>query len=142
MIVLDTTVLVYAVGVDHPLREPCRSIVVAVREGHVDVTTSVEVVQEFTHVRSRRYDREDAVRLAREYAVLLSPLFATTAEDLSRGLEIYERHTRLGTFDAVLAAAALEREAEALVSADDGFDGIPGLRHVDPGTPDLTSLLG
>lgn len=27
MIVLDTTVLVYATGTEHPLREPCRRLV-------------------------------------------------------------------------------------------------------------------
>nr|MBA2294907.1 VapC toxin family PIN domain ribonuclease [Actinomycetota bacterium] len=46
MIVLDTTVLVYAVGDDHQLREPARAIVAAVESGDVQATTTVEAVQE------------------------------------------------------------------------------------------------
>jgi predicted nucleic acid-binding protein len=35
LIVLDTTVLVYAKGQDHPLREPCRALVEAIAAGNV-----------------------------------------------------------------------------------------------------------
>lgn len=142
MIVVDTTVLVYAVGSDHPLRGPCRRLVEAVGAGGVDVATSVEVVQEFVHVRARRRIREDAVELGREYANLFGPLLSATADDLERGLRLYLRHDPLGAFDAVLAAVAVERGAEAIVSTDGGFGGIPGLRYVDPGGSELTGLIG
>ena len=33
MIVLDTTVLVYATGAEHPLRSPCRALIEAVTAG-------------------------------------------------------------------------------------------------------------
>ncbi len=76
-------------------------------------TTTVEVIQEFAHVFARRRDRGDASRLARAWAALLAPLISTTRDDLEQGLTLYERNPRLGAFDAVLAAAALAREAEA-----------------------------
>jgi len=60
MIVVDTTVLVYAVGTDHPLREPCQRLIRAIADGTILATTTIEVVQEFTHVRARRRDRKDA----------------------------------------------------------------------------------
>lgn len=90
----------------------------------------------------RRRSRPQAVRLGRAWASLLSPLISITTADLDRGLDLYERHPGLGAFDAVLAAAALEREAEALVSADRDFAGVPGLRHLPPDSPDLADLLG
>src|SRR5579871_5895007 len=49
MILLDTTVLSYAVGDEHPLRDPCRSLLTAHGDGHIEATTTIEVVQEFTH---------------------------------------------------------------------------------------------
>ena len=55
MIVLDTTVLVYALGGEHALREPCQRLVEAVAEGRVEATTTVEVIQEFVRVRARRW---------------------------------------------------------------------------------------
>lgn len=141
MIVLDTTLLVYAVGTAHPLREPSRRIVRAVRDGLLDARTTAEVIQEFAHVRSRRRSRQDAVELARRYATLLAPLLPTTSDDLDDGLSLFQRHPELGAFDSVLAAIAIARGAVALVSADGGFAEVPGLRHVDLAGPELEALL-
>ena len=54
VIVLDTTVLAYAVGADHPLRAPCLRLVRAIAEGEVIATTTIEVIQEFAHAPARR----------------------------------------------------------------------------------------
>ena len=141
MIVLDTTVLVYAVDDDHALREPARVIVEAVENGAVQATTTVEAIQEFAHVRARRRDRADAAALGRAYATLLSPLLQPSEDDLEQGLRLFEREERLGPFDAVLAATATAVGAVALVSADRSFDGIRGLRWVDLAGEELESLL-
>jgi predicted nucleic acid-binding protein len=140
LIVLDTTVLVYAVGDDHTLREPARSLVQAIEDGTAQATTSVEAIQEFVHVRARRRDRSDAAALGRAYATLLSPLLQPTEGDLEKGLRLVEREERLGPFDAVLAATAIAAKADALVSADTAFDGIRGLRWVDLAGPDVELL--
>lgn len=121
MIVLDTTVLVYAVGADHPLREPCRELIGLVADGRITATTTVEVLVEFTHVRARRRNREDAARRARDYLELLSPLLVVSEEDFEHGLRLYTRGDRLGAFDCVLAAAAGRANATAIVSADTAF---------------------
>jgi predicted nucleic acid-binding protein len=141
MIVLDTTVLVYAKGADHPLREPCRRLIGAIAKRQVEATTTVEAIQELVHVRARRYGRADAAALGHDYAQLLSPLLAVTHEDLARGLALYERSERLGAFDAVLAAAAETAGAQALVSADAGFAELRAIEHVFPDAAGLEALL-
>lgn len=141
MIVLDTTVLLYAKGIDHPLREPTRRLIAAVAEGELDATTTVEVIQEFVHVRARRRSRADAVALGGDYCELLSPLVAVTADHLGAGLSLFERSARLGAFDAVLAAAALEAGAQALVSADSAFADVATLHHVIPDEQGVDGLL-
>lgn len=141
MIVLDTTVLAYAVGEEHPLRDPCRRLLAAHADGRVEATTTVEVIQEFAHIRGRRQTRKDAVRLARRYMAAFS-LLVTTPDDLDRGLDLFEQYPALGAVDAVLAAVALDRRAEALVSADRAFASVPGLPLVDPATPAIMRLIG
>jgi predicted nucleic acid-binding protein len=141
MIVLDTTVLVYAKGVDHPLRDPCRELVQAIADRHLAATTTVEVVQEFVHVRARRRGREDAAALGRDYAELLSPLLSVTSDDLAQGLAWYERSDQLGAFDAVLAAAAAAAGASAIVSADSAFGELGGVAHVAPDQAGVAELL-
>jgi predicted nucleic acid-binding protein len=66
----------------------------------------------------------------------------TTLEDIDRALDLFEAHSELGAFDAVLAAVAIGREAEALVSADRAFGLVPGLRWIDPATPAVEGLFG
>ena len=141
MILLDTTVLSYAVGAEHPLREPCRRLVRAHGDGVIRAATTIEVIQEFTHVRSRRRACSDAVALARRYAESLT-LLVTWPEDLDLGLLLYERYPLLGAFDSVLAAVSINRSVDALVSADRAFAAIQSLRWVDPATPALDRLIG
>jgi uncharacterized protein len=141
MIVLDTTVLVYAKGSDHPLRGPCRRLIDAIAAGQLEATSTVEAIQEFVHVRSQRRDRSDAVALGLDYVDLLTPLLTTTDEHLRRGLSLFEGIERLGAFDAVLAAAAIAIDANALVSADLAFAEVDNLPHVVPDDDGVDKLL-
>jgi predicted nucleic acid-binding protein len=141
MIVLDTTVLVYAKGADHPLRDPCRELVAAIAEERIEATTTAEVIQEFVHVRARRRDRGDAAALGRDYAELLSPLLTITSDHLQRGLTLFETTLRLGAFDAVLAAASANVGATAVVSADAAFADLPDISHIVPDAAGIAGLL-
>lgn len=141
MIVLDTTVLVYAKGTEHRLRDPCRELIAAIADRHLHATTTVEVIQEFVHVRAQRRNRADAAALANDYADLLSPLLTLTDEHLRHGLTLFERTPRLGAFDAVLAATAIDAGAEALVSADSAFAEISELPHVTPEAAGIAGLI-
>lgn len=141
MIVLDTTVLVYAKGAAHPLRDPCRRLIDAIAEGRLDATSTVEVIQELVHVRAQRRERPDAVRLGGDYADLLAPLLTVEDEHLRHGLSLFERNERLGAFDAVLAATAIDVNASAFVSADGDFAHVAGLPHVIPDDAGVETLL-
>lgn len=132
MILVDTSVLVYAVGADHRLQAPCRRLIQLVADGTVSATTTVEATQEFVHVRARRRPRPDAAALGRAYATLFAPLAQPAAADLELGLELFERHSDLGAFDAVLAATAQRVGGGVLVSADGAFDAVDGLRVLSP----------
>jgi predicted nucleic acid-binding protein len=139
MIVLDTTVLVYATGMAHPFRDPTRRLIDAVLNRHVEATTTIEVIQEFVHVRARRRGRADAVAVGEDYVQLLSPLLTVFEDQLRRGLTLFERSDALGAFDSVLAAAASGAGATAIVSADKAFAGLADIQHV---TPDATGVAG
>lgn len=141
MIVVDTTVLVYALGTDAGRAEASSSLLTAVAEGTVQATTTHEVIQEFAYVRARRHGRTDAARHARRYLDLLSPLVPITDVVLRSGLTLFETHERIGSFDAVLAAAAIEAEAEALVTDDRGLLALDVLRCLTPDDPEIQAML-
>lgn len=140
MIVLDTTILVYAKGAEHPLRGSCRALIESIARGTIQATTTPEVIQEFVHVRARRRTRKDAAALGRSFADLLSPLLTIGDEALVAGLRLFERHPMLGAFDAVLLAAAIRSGADGLASADATFAGIRGMPHILPGSPEFDAL--
>ncbi|MEB3021503.1 type II toxin-antitoxin system VapC family toxin [[Mycobacterium] crassicus] len=140
MILLDTTVLVYAKGADHRFREPCRDLVAAIAAGRIEATTTPEVIQEFVHVRAQRRGRNDAAGLGRSYAELLAPLVIVSADHLDRGLATFETTPGVGAFDAVLAAVAKSAGA-TLVSADAAFSDIPDITHVVPDAAGVAGLF-
>ncbi len=100
MIVLDTTVLLYAVGTEHELREPCRRLLAA--QQSLALTTTAGVIQEFVHVRSRRRGRADAVGLGRSYLTLLRPLLDVPEAAVDDALSLLDEHASRGPFDALL----------------------------------------
>lgn len=58
---------------------------------------------------------------------MLVAIHDVTASELTRAFVLLQRHAQLGARDAMLAAVALNRGLAAIVTADRGFDGIPGL---------------
>jgi len=140
VIALDTAVLVYAVGGEHPLREQSRAVLAAIAAGNLSATTTPEVIQEFVHVRSRRTTRIEAVALGRQFAALLSPLLAADAAALDDGLGAFAASARLGAFDAVLAAIG-GRDAAAIVWPDRAFAEQSLVRWVDLATPEVVDVL-
>lgn len=141
MIVVDTTVLVYAVGSDHALRHPCRELIGWVASGEISATTTVEVIQEFCHVRARRRSREDATALGLAYAKVFAPLLTADGVDLVEGLGLFARSDQLGAFDSVLVETARRHGASSLVSADRSFAGIQGVQHLDPAGSDFADRI-
>jgi uncharacterized protein len=141
VIVLDTTVLVYALGADHPLRAPASGVLRAAASGGVRATTTVDVIQEFMHVRARRYGRADARLRAAQYAVGLAPLATSEPSDLDLAFELFDRHERLSAFDALLAASVVRVRPDAFVSADTAFAHVQELPFVRLGSPELEALV-
>jgi predicted nucleic acid-binding protein len=63
------------------------------------------------------------------------------AADVGLGLSLFETHARLTARDAMFAAVALNRGVDAILSADQDFDGIPGIERIDPRDGDAVAQL-
>lgn len=128
----DTGVFIYALGGEHPYREPCRAILREIKSGRIASEASVELIHEFAHVRCRRgipraAAAEDALDIAGA-----SRLHTVTSSDIEHALELWREHERLDMRDAIFAAQALNRGIDAILSPDRGFDEISGLERIDP----------
>ena len=137
----DTSVFVYALGGEHPYREPCRDIVHRAAIGELQGEASADLLQEFTHQRVRRTgDRAVAAKAARDIAKLVwwHPL---EPDDVQRGIDLFERHAQLDARDAVFAALAINRGIDAILATDRAYDEVDGLERIDPADEHAVSTL-
>lgn len=141
MLLLDTNVFVYAMGREHPLREPARALLRAADTGRVVLTTTPEVIQEFTHVFSLTRTRGDAADRALDVSRTCSPLITSREGDVSVALELFKQHDRVDAFDCLLAAIALREQVDGLVSADRAFAAVAYLRWIDLADLDVEDLI-
>lgn len=132
-VLLDSSVFIYAVGAEHPYREPCRAIVRSLVEGQsLTGEASVLAAQELLHQRARRTgDRAEAAHAARAMTSFCT-LHVLTVEDMVLATEMFERSDGLDAAAACHAATAINRGTPIIVSPDRGFDGIGGLARLDP----------
>jgi len=90
------------------------------------------VIAEFAHQRFRQTrDRREASLRARQAAGAFR-VQAVDSDDLDLALDLYARSTALDAFDALLAATALNRGLDAIVSADRAFEAVDGIKRIDP----------
>jgi predicted nucleic acid-binding protein len=129
---LDSAVFIYAIGVDHPYRAPCRALVTAMRSGDLVGEASVLAVQEVMHQRLRRTgDRRGAGAAADDLSVFCT-IHGLTAADMRRAVDLFTRGDGLDAADACHAATALNRAIPVIISPDVGFDDVAGLARMDP----------
>ena len=136
---VDTNVIVYS-ATDGPHRRSSLEILSAIVEGSVEGRTSTAVIEEVWHIElSGRAGSIDG--LADRAYQLFTPLLSVTDETVRAALSLDVK--RLGASDRIHLATCREHDIEILVSADVGFDQIPGLERVDPlDGPRLANLLG
>jgi predicted nucleic acid-binding protein len=129
---IDTAVIMYAAGAEHPLRDPCRRLLEHVVEGRLEAVTSVEVIQEILHRFTALRRPEVGAEMARDALDLFAPVLPVTHAVMRRMPDLVERHATLAARDVVHVATCLEEGISEIVSPDRGFDSVPGIRRLDP----------
>lgn len=127
---VDTSVLLLAVGGDHPKRDACRALLSAVGDRQARLHLSIEAGQEFLFHRLRRDDRETAMRKFDQLDSLA--IWHPFDEEVLRAARHLMAGGNVRGRDAVHAATALSAGFSEIVSCDPDFDAIPGLRRIDP----------
>ena len=129
---LDTCVPIYAAGRDHPYREPCARIVLAVGEGEIEAVTDAEVIQEIAYRFHALRRRSQGPKLAEEFLSLMGSVLPVTREDVARSLELQRAYSFLPPRDAIHVAVMVGSGLETIVTADRHFDRVKEVERVDP----------
>jgi uncharacterized protein len=140
-VLLDTNVILYAIGGPHAYAEPCRRVVAMAGEGRLSLEAPVDIVQEILHHRARRLgDRRQAMADALA-AAQLCRLHGVQPQDARRAAQLFAESPRLSARDAVFAAVAMRHDLGEIVSVDADFDGLEDLRRIDPADADGLAAL-
>lgn len=136
MILIDSNILMYAAGADHPHKLPSVALLERIAGGDVEAIINAEVLQEILHrYRSiRRWgDGRRVYDLTRQLFPVVLPV---TAAALDRARDLLDRVASVMARDAVHAAVhaavVLTEGLEAVCSYDGDFDHIPGIIRLEP----------
>ena len=131
---IDTAVIMYAAGAEHPLREPSRRVLSRIGTGELDGVISVEVVQEILHRFSGVRRREVGEAQARDAMDFFAPVLPVTHALMRRVPDLAARYPSLAARDLVHVATCIHDGITEIISPDRGFDGVAEIRRIDPAT--------
>ena len=129
---LDTCVPLYAAGKDHPYREPCARIVLAVADGEIEAATDAEVIQEIAYRFHAIHRRTEGLQLAEAFLSLVEAVLPVTRRDVARSLQLQRTYSFLSPRDAIHVAVMQETGIERIVTADRHFDRVGEVQRIDP----------
>jgi predicted nucleic acid-binding protein len=129
---IDANIPMYAVGADHPLKQPCLAILESVARGERTAVTDVEVLQEILHRYTSLGQRTRSVDVAELFLRVVPDALPVTKEDLLLAMNLHLRHDGLHARDTLHLAVMQRNGISRIISADRHFDGIPGIVRLDP----------
>ncbi len=131
MRLIDTNVIVYAVGKAHPLREGARQVLDRVGEGALQANIDAEVLQEILHVYNARRERRKGVDTIDDLLLLFPNPFPIGREEIEAARDLMRAYSFLSARDAVHAAVVQTHELEGIITADKIFNRIKSLKRFD-----------
>lgn len=133
---VDTNVIVYS-RIPSRYHDPCLRVLTAIADG-APGRTSVAALEEVWHLELSGKTGELKGLTERAHTVFV-PLLSVT-DDVFR-LALSLDLPKLGANDRLIVATCFANEIGTLVSADAGFDRVPGLRRIGPLDAGLDELL-
>ena len=132
MIFVDANIFMYAAGRNHSHKFPCVRALELIEEGQLPGVTDVEVLQELLYRYWHIGELEKGLKLYDECEGLLPEIFDVTLRDLDRARGFLLKKRAMPPRDALHVAVMLNHRIREVLSVDTDFDGIPGIRRIDP----------
>ncbi len=128
---VDANVVIYA-WVPGQYHGACGEILTAIAAGDADGRTSTSALEEVWHLESTGRAGDITGLTERAYRAL-APLLPVTDDAFAAALGL--EAPRLDPLDRLHVGTCLVNDIGVIVSADRGFDGVKGIRRVDPLDP-------
>lgn len=132
MIYVDATIPIYARGAAHPYRDPCRRVLTRIIRDDVACCTSVWVLQEIMQRYLTLGRPGDAAQAVSHFMALIPEVLPANRADILAAFDLLGEAPNLPVRDLLHLAAMRNNGINEILSADPHFDGIPGIRRIDP----------
>lgn len=129
---LDTNILMYAVGTDHPLKAPSLEILERASRGEISVVTDAEVFQEVAYRYWSQKKWALAVEVLEDYEPLFDEIFPVTKGHLKDYYSLLTDYDSLSPRDAIHVAVMKALHLEKICTTDQAFKKIPYLKVCFP----------
>lgn len=132
-IFIDVNIPMYAAGTPHPLREPCRRVILAVAGGSLDAVTDAEVLQEILYRYLHIGEREKGFRVFDNFhRIMTGRILPIEEADIYQVRRFAERYPALSPRDLIHLAIAVRHQLPEILTTDTGFDSVAEVRRLDP----------
>jgi predicted nucleic acid-binding protein len=125
---VDANAIVYTV-LDVAARDNCARTLRAIAAGEVEGRTSPAVLEEVWHISNRDFDGK-LNHLVEKALMIFSPLLPVTEKDLAHALTMSD--SKLQAKDRLHVGTCVTHKIDAVLTADRAFDGVKGIRRIDP----------
>lgn len=132
MILVDTNVIMYAAGADHPHKGPSVALLERIASGEIEATIDAAVLHEILHRYRAIGQWSDGRRVYDLTRQLFPDALPISAAVLDRARRILDADPRLMARDALHAAVVMSEGMEAICSYDRDFDRIMGIVRQEP----------
>lgn len=129
MRLIDTNVLIYAIGRDHPLKQVAGRILSDIVDGHLAANLDAEALQEILHVYSSRRERQKGFTAIEQLLTVFPNPIAIGRDEVESARDLMAKFPFLAARDAVHAAVVRVHQLDGIVTADKVFDRVRGIRR-------------
>lgn len=129
MKLIDTNIILYSLGREHPLKEPCRRLVAKIASGEIAANIDVEVLQEVLYVYTYRNERAKGLAACRYLLDIFPNPFSVTKYGISTVITFMDKYPSLVSRDAIHAAVVVNNNLKGIISEDSDFDMIKGIKR-------------
>ena len=131
LIYLDTHIFMYAIGAEHPFKDPSERLMRKVLDNEIKAIINTEVLQEVLYRYSAIGKPKIGFQLFDTLLGTFPIVWPVVREDLIEARRLQEKYA-VKTRDAIHAATMKRNGVHELYSFDTDFDRIPGIRRMVP----------
>lgn len=129
---LDANIAMYAEGREHRYQQPCKRVMELAKANSSDYCVDTEMLQEILYVYYSRGETDRGIGVAQDILGMFPTIIPITAAEITIAMRLMSGTRSLSARDAIHAAVVINHDLQGIVSADQDFDRIPGLRRFDP----------